>query len=72
MLPISAMVDGISVAPATPSSARAAISISALVEKAATTEAAANAAAPISRSLRRPIRSPRVPIVTRNPAIRNP
>ena len=57
---------------AMPSAARAAISISALVEYAATTDAAPNAAAPISSSRRRPIRSPRVPIVIRNPAIMNP
>ena len=63
MLKISASVDGASVAPATPSSARAAISIGALVEKAASTEAAPNAAAPIISSRRRPIRSPSVPIV---------
>ena len=36
---------------------------------AAATDATPNAAAPHSRSLRRPIRSPSVPIVTRNPAI---
>ena len=41
MLRISDSVDGASVAPATPSSARVAISISALVEKAASTEASA-------------------------------
>ena len=41
MLRISDSVDGASVAPATPSSARAAISISALVENAASTEASA-------------------------------
>ena len=44
MLRISESVDGASVAPATPSSARVAISISALVEKAASTEATPNAA----------------------------
>ena len=72
MLLISASVDGISVAPATPSSARAAISISALVEYAARTEASANAVPPIISSRRRPIRSPRVPMVTRKPAIMKP
>ncbi len=66
------MVDGASVAPATPSRARIAISISALREKAAITDASANAAAPISSSLRRPIRSPRVPMVISEPAIRKP
>ena len=72
MLRISDIVDGASVAPATPSSARIAISISALRENAAITEATANAAAPISNSLRRPIRSPSVPIVIRKPATRKP
>ena len=69
---ISDSVDGISVAPATPSSARAAISIAALVENAASTETAPNAAPPISSSRRRPIRSPSVPMVTSAPAIRKP
>jgi len=69
MLRISAIVDGPSVAPAIPSSARVAISISALVENAAATDATPKAAAPMSSSRRRPIRSPRVPIVTRKPAI---
>ena len=69
---MSDSVDGASVAPATPRSARAAISISALLENAATTDAAPNAAAPISRSLRRPIRSPSVPIVMSEPATRKP
>lgn len=45
------MVEGISVAPATPSKARAAINIPALVEKAAATEANPKAAAPISWTL---------------------
>ncbi len=70
--PISAIVDGTIVEPATPSSARAAISISGLVEYAARTEASVNPAAPASSSRRRPIRSPRVPIVTSRPATRNP
>jgi hypothetical protein len=47
---MSDSVEGISVAPATPSSARAAINIAALVEKAASTEAAAKPVAPISNS----------------------
>jgi hypothetical protein len=72
MLRISDRVDGATVAPATPSSARAAISIPALVEKAASTEATPNAAAPVSSSRRRPMRSPRVPVVTSSPATRNP
>ena len=72
MLRISDRVDGASVAPATPSTARAAISCSALREDAASTEAMPNAAAPASSSRRRPIRSPRVPIVTSSPATRKP
>ena len=64
--------DGIKVAPEMPSSARAAMSTSALGANAASTEATAKAAAPISRRRRRPIRSPSVPIVIRNPAMRNP
>jgi hypothetical protein len=72
MLRIKASVDGISVAPATPSTARAAISISGLVDHAATSDAAPNAVAPIISSLRRPMRSPSVPIVTRKPASRKP
>jgi hypothetical protein len=72
MLRISESVDGASVAPATPSSARAAISISELVENAASTDAAPNAAAPISSSRRRPMRSPSVPIVISKPARRKP
>ncbi len=69
---MSDSVDGASVAPAIPSKARLTISISELVENAARIESAPNAAAPISRSLRRPIRSPSVPIVTRKPATMNP
>ena len=72
MLRISDSVDGASVAPATPSSARVAISISALVENAASTEATPNAAAPISSSRRRPMRSPSVPIVISDRRRRNP
>lgn len=68
MLLIRASVDGARVAPAIPRAARAAINIDAFTEKAATTEAIPNAAAPISRRRLRPIRSPSVPIVTRNPA----
>ena len=55
-----------------PSMARLAMSISALVENAARIDTAPNAAAPISSSLRRPMRSPRVPIVTRKPATMKP
>jgi hypothetical protein len=65
-------VDGASVAPASPITARLAMSISALVENAASTEAMPNAAAPIRSSLRRPIRSPSVPIVMSDPATMNP
>lgn len=72
MLRMSERVDGASVAPAIPSSARVTISISALVENAARTETAPNAAAPIIRSRRRPMRSPSVPIVMRPPARRKP
>ena len=72
MLRISDSVDGAMVAPATPSSARVAISISALVENAAATDATPNAAAPMSSSRRRPIRSPSVPIVISDPATRKP
>lgn len=69
MLLIRASVDGISVAPEISSSARAPMSIAGLVEYAASTDATPNAAAPISSSFRRPMRSPSEPIVTRNPAI---
>ncbi len=72
MLRISDMVEGIKVAPAMPSKARAAISIPALVEKAASADATPNAAAPLNSSLRRPMRSPSVPIVISDPAIMNP
>ena len=72
MLRIRESVDGASVAPDTPSSARATISISGEVENAASTEVTPNAAAPISSSRRRPIRSPRLPIVISAPATMNP
>ena len=72
MLRISESVDGASVAPAMPSSARVAISISALVENAASTEATPKQAAPISSSLRRPMRSPSVPMVISEPATMKP
>ena len=49
-----------------------AISISALVENAASTEVTPNAAAPISSSRRRPIRSPSVPIVIRRAGDQEP
>nr|BFF24982.1 hypothetical protein GCM10025732_29470 [Glycomyces mayteni] len=69
---MSASVVGMSVAPARPRNARAAMSISAEVAYAAMTLAAANAAEPMTRSLRRPTRSPIVPMVTRSPASVNP
>ena len=72
MWKISDSVDGASVAPAMPSRARLTISISALVENAASTETTPKAAAPISSSRRRPIRSPRVPMVTSEPATMKP
>ena len=48
------------------------MSISALVEKAASTETAPKAAAPIISSFRRPTRSPSVPIVISEPATKKP
>ena len=69
---ISDSVDGASVAPANPSSARAAISIPALVAKAASTDVTANAPAPISSIRRAPIRSPSAPIVISAPATMKP
>jgi hypothetical protein len=72
MLRISDSVEGASVAPATPSRAREAISISGVDETAASTDAPPKAPAPISRSRRRPIRSPSVPIVIRRPATMKP
>jgi hypothetical protein len=72
MVRISDRVPGARVAPAIPSRARVAISIPALVEKAARMEATAKAAAPIRSSRRRPIRSPSVPMVIREPATTNP
>jgi hypothetical protein len=72
MLRISDRVEGAIVAPAIPSSARAAISISALVENAASSEAIPKKTAPISSSRRRPMRSPSVPIVISAPATMKP
>ena len=72
MFRISDRVEGIRAAPEIPSRARVTMSISGLVEYAAATEATPKAAAPVRRSLRRPIRSPRVPMVMRNPAIMKP
>ncbi len=72
MLKIRERVEGARVAPAISSAARLTISISALVEKAASKETPPKAAAPMSRSLRRPIRSPSVPMVISDPATRKP
>ena len=72
MLRINERVEGARVADATPRIARAAISMGAVNENAASTEAAPNATAPISSSRRRPIRSPNVPIVMSDPPTRKP
>lgn len=69
---ISDSVEGMSVAPATPSSALARMSSSAVGAKAASTDTAANTTMPSTRSRRLPNRSPTVPMVTRKPAMRNP
>ena len=72
MLRINERVDGATVAPAIPRRARVAISMPALRENAASTDATPNIAAPMSSSRRRPMRSPRVPAVISEPATRNP
>ena len=72
MLRISASVEGISVAPATPWTARAVISSAALCEYAAPSDARLNARAPASSSRRRPIRSPSDPMVMSSPASTKP
>ncbi len=72
MFRIRDIVEGASVAPAIPRSARIAISVSTLLENAATIEADPNIVAPIKSSLRRPMRSPSVPMVMRKPATRKP
>ena len=69
---MSESVDGAIVAPAIPSSARDAISISELVANAHSSDERPNATAPISSSRRRPMRSPSVPIVMSIPATMNP
>jgi hypothetical protein len=69
---ISERVDGATVAPKTPMSARLAMSISALFEDAASSDDSAKPAAPPRSSFRRPIRSPSVPMVISRPATRNP
>jgi Domain of unknown function (DUF4253) len=60
------------VAPEIAGSTRTAISMPGLVAYAATTEVAPTAAAPISSSRRRPMRSPIVPLVTRKPTTGSP
>jgi len=72
MWKISDRVEGARVAPATPSRARLTISDSAVGENAAPSDTNPKAVAPISSSLRRPIRSPRVPMVISDPATKNP
>ena len=64
----SARVEGISIAPKTPSRARAATRCAASVANAAAADTAPNPVTPISSSRRRPNRSPSVPIVTSSPA----
>ncbi|MDF9812180.1 hypothetical protein M2266_001411 [Streptomyces sp. SPB162] len=70
-LRISARVDGIKVAPATPIRARAMISVSGVCAYAASTDSPPNAAEPMSSSFLRPTRSPRLPIETSRPAMTN-
>ena len=72
MLRIRLSVEGASVAPARPRSARVAISMAGVVENAAAAEAAPKTAAPMSSSRRRPTRSPSVPMVISAPAIMKP
>jgi hypothetical protein len=72
MWKISDRVEGARVAPAIPSRARLRISDSAVGENAAPSDTSPKAVAPSMSSLRRPIRSPRVPMVIRDPATMNP
>lgn len=72
MLRMSDSTVGSMVAPAMPSTALAAISITGLMEKAASAEATANAEPPVINNLRRPILSPRVPITISKPASKKP
>jgi hypothetical protein len=67
-----ARVDGIRVAPATPRTARAAISCPALPAYAAPREVAEKPAAPISSSRRGPTRSATAPMATSRPASTKP
>ncbi len=69
---ISDSVHGAIAAPAMPSAARAPISMPGLTEYAATIEATPKTAAAASSSRRRPIRSPRLPMVIIRPATMNP
>ncbi|MCY1299208.1 hypothetical protein D9M70_487290 [compost metagenome] len=72
MLRIKERVEGASVAAATPSTARARIKVSAFQANAAKIEARPKAIEPIIRMRRRPMRSPSVPIVIREPATMKP
>ena len=72
MWKISDRVEGARVAPAIPSSARLTISHSAVGENAASTDTSPKAVAPIMSSRRRPMRSPRVPMVISDPATKKP
>ena len=68
ILRIRESVEGIMVAPLTPSRARAAMSAAALGAKAASMLDAPNPTVPMSRRRRRPILSATLPMVTSNPA----
>ena len=68
MLRISDNVEGISIAPNTPSAARAATRYSAVGANAAAADTAANPVAPMISIRRRPTRSPRLPIMTSSAA----
>jgi hypothetical protein len=72
MFRIKERVEGARVAPASPRRAREAISISAVLEKAAMMEVTPKAAAPMRSRRLRPMRSPRVPMVMSDPETRKP
>ncbi len=72
MLRIKDRLEGASVAPASPRAARAAISMPALLAKAAKMEAMPKARAPASSRRRRPMRSPSVPMGMSDPARTKP
>ena len=72
MLLISDRLEGRRVAPPMPMMARAAMSALASGANAAIAEATPKRLAPTSSSLRRPNRSPRLPIVINRPAMRKP